>query len=167
MKKLISILLLISSILLVGCSKPSSKDVVNDFFNTVKTGDLKAAEKYCDYTITFGISDNIDIESLYSSLATNIDFEILSEEVDGDSAYVSVKVTKVDYDKAYTKAKSLIDVSALSEDESTKKISEKIIKLSNEKKLELKESQEIIKLQKFNNNWFIVDEESFEQILFL
>lgn len=167
MKKLTSILLILLSLLLVGCSNSSPKDVVNKFFNAVKTGDLKSAEQYCDYTITFGKSEYIDIESLYNSLATNIDFEILSQELNLDSASVIVRVTKVDYDKAYAKAKSLVDTSSLSEDEATKKITEKIITLSNEKNLDLKESQESIRLEKFNNNWFIVDEENFEKILFL
>lgn len=166
MKKLLLVISI--CLMMVGCTKEEPKDVVENFFISVNSGDLKSAEQYCDYSIVFGQSEYADIEKLYSSLAKNVTSNFVSEKIDKNDAEVIVEVTKVDYDKAYDKAKELVSVDVnISEKEKNKLINEKIIELADKNDLPMKKSKEIIDLVKFDNKWFITNEQNFEKILFL
>lgn len=106
MKKSVSVLLSAVLILtLIACSlfmltvnKP--EDTVTAYIEAVKGLDFKAADS-CYYAVEQEENQITDGEiKLFNALYKNLEYEILSVKAKGETAAVTVKLTRTDFDKA-------------------------------------------------------------------
>lgn len=108
LKKIFIVLFTLSIALsLVACSTKIDKpqNSVSNFFEAVKKSDINTVSKYLQ-----GGSNNKDFkfqndeeEKMTKLLFSNISYEILSTNIEGNSAKVKVKITSPDLKEAYTK----------------------------------------------------------------
>lgn len=110
MKKVLSTmgLLLLTSILMVGCGAPKPKDTVKDFFTAFKDSDLKKANTYVKGDIHLpgesGNGDKVENEKGLKAIAKRFSFkEPKTVSSAKDKAVVSAKVTSVDVSDATKK----------------------------------------------------------------
>ncbi len=171
MKKIIALLL--SSILaftLVACGGDKPSDVVDKFYTALKEcnkEELKTLTSKDLVKETTKTDITKEQEYTIKKVLSSIDFKIINTEEKDNDATVDVEVTAIDgndiatkYIKSRLQASLEASLKGESEEEITKKCSDILIKLLNEK--DLKKSTQTVKvnLNKVDGKWQIKDPEN-------
>lgn len=164
--KLFSILV-ITLLMLTGCSNKSTSDTIINYFDKVKAGENQEINNYLIDTIKFlekkvestdGLSDTMDeVVSLFMS---KLDIEILSEKIEKDFATINIKLTGVNIRTALTEilADKINNICYEDKDD----LECLIDKIESGK---LEERVGVIKLNKVNNKWIVKVDEDFKMLI--
>lgn len=164
--KLFSILV-ITLLMLTGCSNKSASDTIISYFDKVKAGENQEINNYLIDTIKFlekkvestdGLSDTMDeVVSLFMS---KLDIEILSEKIEKDFATINIKLTGVNIRTALTEilADKINNICYEDKDD----LECLIDKIESGK---LEERVGVIKLNKVNNKWIVKVDEDFKMLI--
>ncbi len=167
-------LLLLTSILMVGCGAAQPKDTVKDFFTAFKDGDLKKASTYVKGDIDQGGSgDAAEDKKVLEAISKRFTFKELKEvSNDKDNAVVSAKVTSVDVSEATKKVMEELnpELSNLQEsdmEEFNKKASELLIQKLKEKNTALVTRTEKLNLKKNKDGEYqIISDDQLKNVFF-
>lgn len=112
-KWITTILCIILAFSLVGCRAPSPDSVVNNFLSDLQQGNLETAAQYLNNTTDDEFADNIadseaDDEEMQKALFSKIQHEIISSNIEGNTAKVETKITSLDLVKITTTVMSEI-----------------------------------------------------------
>ncbi|QIB68562.1 DUF5105 domain-containing protein [Aminipila butyrica] len=165
MKKIFSVFLVsIIAISLVGCGGESPEQAVKNALGAIKNMDTKTASKYLDYEELMNRSEageaamDADSEAMAKLMLENLEYKIVSSEVDEDSAIVKTEITNTDMSKImadFFPQLFGLAFSGLSEDQLGDKTMEIFTNLMNRTDNKTVTNTVDIKLSKDENSWKI------------
>ncbi|MCJ7855642.1 DUF5105 domain-containing protein [Lachnospiraceae bacterium NSJ-143] len=162
---LISVLMILSS---AGCGSAKSaspESVVKSYFEALKQSDFETASKYIDdEAAEFSNNENDEqTKEIVAKLIENLDYTISSSEKDGDTATVKATIKNISFSDVMTdfvgEAMTLA-FSGLSEDEMDSKFMEILSSCFDKNKDNIVENDVDIKLEKTENGWIIISDNS-------
>ncbi|MFG3613825.1 DUF5105 domain-containing protein [Rummeliibacillus sp. G93] len=176
MKKVFSMigLLLLTSILMVGCGAAQPKDTVKVFFTAFKDGDLKKASTYVkgDIDLTRN-GDAAENKKVLEAISKRFSFEEPKEvSNEKDKAVVSVKVKSVDVSEVFKKVieemkPQLNSGKITDQEEMNKMVSELLIKHMQDKDIDLVSRTEKLNLKKNKDGEYkILSDDNFRNAFF-
>lgn len=89
---------------LSACSEsnfPKPESTVTGFFDTLSKGDFKALDTYCSATLNDLTFEDANQEKIAKAMFSRTKGEVVSSQVDGDTATVKVKITSLDMEKIF------------------------------------------------------------------
>lgn len=177
MKKIISIL--VTSMLtlgLVGCGSQSPKNTVKNYFENLKKGNFQNVETLLGENASESGENNQSSEEINKKLAELIKkttYKINSEEINGDSATVNVKVNGPDIGSIigkYMQESISIALSqafsgtSLSQEEEQSMYDDILLRYLNE--VAYTDRTQDIKLTKKDGQWVIVEDNSLVKLVY-
>ncbi|MHC1724213.1 MAG: DUF5105 domain-containing protein [Aminipila sp.] len=168
MKKVFVIFLVLTLITgLVGCGGESPEKAVENALNAVKNMNKELASKYLDYDELMSkgefsedttTEDNADSEAIMKLILKNLEYKVISSNIDGESAIVETEITNVDMSKIMADFISEMfggAFSGVSEEQVNDKCLELFTNLINKPDNKMVTNTVKIKLLKDDTNWKI------------
>ncbi|WP_051280871.1 LptM family lipoprotein [Anaerovorax odorimutans] len=166
MKKILSIVLIAALLFsLASCGGNKPEQTVKSTLSAVKYCDRESAIKYIDYDKLLDNSyedlnedEKADAEEMIRLIFINLDYEIISSEVDGEKANVKTKITNTDMAKIFADfipQLFTLAFSGLNEEEMNEKTIEIFVNLMNQKENETVTKTVDINLEMKDGTWKI------------
>lgn len=172
-KRLIASVLLAFIVIMAGCSpKVSPEDTVKDALAELKNNNI---EKFKNYILDADDFDDEDIDNSLALLVKNLEVEINSSTIDGDSATVNASITNTNFsivmEEFLTQAMSFAMENAfsedpVSEDEMEAMAEELLLEILERDDIETVTTEVDISLEKEDGVWKIEYDEEIQNALF-